>query len=125
MNEDLIGKAEEARENAYAPYSKFKVGAALETQDGEIFTGANMENSSYGCSICAERAAVVKAVNNGKKNFKRIAVVSSSDDETFPCGICRQVLSEFSRDMKIILKNKEGKITEYALSELIPHSFSL
>ncbi len=125
MNEDLIGKAEEARENAYAPYSKFKVGAALETQDGEIFTGANMENSSYGCSICAERAAVVKAVNNGKKNFKRIAVVSSSDDETFPCGICRQVLSEFSRDMKIILKNKEGKITEYVLSELIPHSFSL
>lgn len=125
MNEDLIGTAEEAMKNAYAPYSKFKVGAALETQDGEIFTGANMENSSYGCSICAERAAVVKAVNNGKKNFKRIAVVSSSDDETFPCGICRQVLSEFSRDMKIILKNKEGKITEYVLSELIPHSFSL
>ncbi len=125
MNEKLIGTAEEAMKNAYAPYSKFKVGAALETQDGEIFTGANMENSSYGCSICAERAAVVKAVNNGKKNFKRIAVVSSSDDETFPCGICRQVLSEFSRDMKIILKNKEGKITEYVLSELIPHSFSL
>ncbi len=125
MNEDLIGMAEKARENAYAPYSEFKVGAALETQDGEIFTGANMENSSYGCSICAERAAVVKAVNNGRKNFKRIAVVSSSDDETFPCGICRQVLSEFSRDMKIILKNKEGKITEYVLSELIPHSFGL
>lgn len=123
-NDELMLLASEARKNSYAVYSHFKVGAAILCDDENVYTGANVENSSYGCAVCAERAAAVKAVNDGKKNFLKIAVVGNTP-ETFPCGICRQFLSEFSPHMKIILKDKNNNISEYELSELMPHGFTL
>ena len=93
--QDLIDKAHEAMKNAYSPYSGFKVGAAILTKDGKIFTGCNVENASYGATICAERCAATKAVSEGSNEFTAIAIVSSSDKFTYPCGICRQFLSEF------------------------------
>ena len=121
-NTTLLNMAERAMQNAYAPYSKFRVGAALLTSDGSIYTGCNIENLSYGAAICAERCAVSKAVSDGKRDFVKIAIVSSGGELTYPCGICRQVLSEFANDMEIILKDKNNIYT-YKLSELLPHSF--
>ncbi len=119
----LIEKAREAMEYAYAPYSNFKVGAALLTESGNIYTGCNIENISFGATNCAERTAVFKAVSEGEKAFKAIAIVSSSGKFTPPCGICRQVLSEFSEDMDIILADNEDNIKIITLNELIPFSF--
>ena len=124
-DEALIAAAEMAMEKAYALYSHFKVGAAILCADGEIFTGCNVENSSYGAACCAERTAVFKAVSEGCVNFVTIAIVSSDCGETFPCGICRQVLSEFSPNISVILKDKNGTINEYTLDRLLPHSFRL
>ena len=121
----LIKLAIEARKKAYAPYSKYKVGAALETKDGKIYTGCNIENASFGLAICAERVAASKAVSEGKKKFKRIAVVTSDRDLASPCGPCRQFLSEFSPEMTVIMANTRGKSKIYTLSELLPHSFVL
>lgn len=119
----LVEKAREAMGYAYAPYSNFKVGAALLTESGNIYIGCNIENISFGATNCAERTAVFKAVSEGEKNFKAIAIVSSSGKFTPPCGICRQVLSEFSEDMDIILADKDDNIKIIKLNELIPFSF--
>ena len=122
MKEKLIEMAKKARDNAYAPYSNFKVGAALLTEDGEIFTGANVENASYGLSICAERVAVFKAVSEGKRKFKAIAVVADTEKPTPPCGACRQVLAEFG-DLEVIMANLKGDVKVMKLSELLPEAF--
>lgn len=118
----LVQRAMEARQNAYAIYSDYWVGAALLSVDNEIFTGCNVENASYPAGMCAERTAVVKAVSEGARKFVAIAVVSANGGS--PCGICRQVLSEFSSDMWVIVANKEGQILyEESLNELLPRSF--
>ena len=122
---ELLSTADKAMENAYAPYSHFKVGAALLCSDGTVFTGCNIENATYGATNCAERTAIFKAVSEGHRDFEAIAIVSSGGDETFPCGICRQVMAEFAPGLKIILRDKNGKEAIYQLSELLPKSFSL
>ncbi|MCQ4725322.1 cytidine deaminase [Anaerotignum faecicola] len=124
-NEGLIKAAEKAMENSYSPYSNFKVGAAVLTGKGGIYTGCNIENASYGATNCAERTAVFKAVSEGEREFLKIAVVSSAGDLTFPCGICRQVLVEFMPEGSIILKDKNGAVKEYTVKSLLPNSFAL
>lgn len=125
-NDILISYAKKAMGNAYAPYSDFSVGAALLTTDGEVFTGCNVENSSFGATICAERCAVLKAVSEGYTSFEKIAIVSSGNDFTYPCGVCRQFLSEFmEEDAQIILEDKNGMIKIYTLGELIPFAFNI
>lgn len=121
---NLIKAAHDEMKKAYAPYSEIKVGAALLTSDGRVYTGSNIENASYGATICAERAAVVKAVNAGEKTFSAIAVVSNIKGYTYPCGICRQVLAEFSRDMDIVMYNG-SEIKVEKLKEIFPHSFKI
>ena len=125
-NDILISYAKKAMGNAYAPYSGFCVGAALLTSEGEVFTGCNVENSSYGATICAERCAIIKAISEGYTSFTKIAIVSSSNNLTFPCGICRQFLSEFMQeDGLVILNDLSGEIKEYELTSLIPYAFNL
>lgn len=119
----LINIANNAMEYAYAPYSHFKVGAALLTKEGKIFTGCNVENASYGATNCAERTAIFKAVSEGYREFEAIAIVSSNNEPTFPCGICRQVLVEFMKAGKVILSDGKEGIKVYEVSELLPHSF--
>ncbi len=120
----LLDKAKEASRKAYAPYSKYKVGAALLTINDTIYSGCNVENSSYSLSICAERNAIQKAISNGEKSFKTIAVYADSLKEFLPCGACRQVLSEFSHDVKIICANRNTcKVT--SLDQLFPLAFRL
>ncbi|MFH1453585.1 MAG: cytidine deaminase [Armatimonadota bacterium] len=125
LTEKLINLAFEARENAYAPYSNYKVGAALITSSEKIYTGSNVENSSFGLTVCAERCAAVKAVNDAERAITAIAIVSGSDILPTPCGACRQVLSEFSKDgeMTVIFANTEGKREEKKLKELLPYAF--
>ncbi len=121
--EELISLAKKACDNAYAPYSKFNVGAALLTKNGKIFTGSNIENASYGATVCAERVAIFKAVSEGEREFESIAIYTNTDELSFPCGICRQVMIEFSKDLIIILSNeKEKKI--YTLKEILPYPFT-
>ncbi len=124
-NKMLINAAKDAMERSYSPYSKFKVGAALLADDGKIYKGCNIENSSYGATICAERTAIFKAVSEGARGIIKIAIVSSSGEHTFPCGICRQVLVEFAREDTVVLLEGSGGTTveEYALSELMPYAF--
>lgn len=124
-NLELINRAKEAMQYAYSPYSNFKVGAALLTDDLKVYTGCNVENATYGATICAERTAAVKAVSCGSRNFVKLAIVSSSDDFTYPCGICRQFLMEFSKDLIIILCNSNGEIKEESLDALLPNAFKL
>lgn len=122
----LIEKAIEAREAAYTPYSNFKVGAAALTEDGTIYSGCNIENASYGATNCAERTAIFKAVSEGHKKIKAIAVIGDTKAYTYPCGICRQVMLEFAESGDIpviIIKNKEEFITK-TLDEIIPGSFT-
>jgi len=128
----LLEKALEARENAYAPYSHFLVGAAVLAEDGRIFTGCNVENASYGATICAERNAAARAVAEGARTFTAIAIAGGTEsegitDECFPCGICRQVLSEFASEdgMQVILWDGKGEPGVYSLSHLLPSSFRL
>ncbi|HHU90435.1 MAG TPA: cytidine deaminase [Clostridiaceae bacterium] len=121
---ELVSLAVKVRENAYAPYSNFRVGAALFADNGKIYTGCNVENASYGAAICAERTAIVKAISDGAKNILAIAVSSDSNLPTMPCGICRQVLSEFcSSDMPLFLSNRNGEYKVFSFEELLPHSF--
>ena len=120
--EELLKIAYEATENSYAPYSNFKVGAALLTEEGKVFTGCNVECASFGGTNCAERTAVFKAVSEGYKNYIAIAVVSASEKFTYPCGICRQVLNEFAPDIDVILDN-QGKMQVINLKDLLPYSF--
>ncbi|MBB6217917.1 cytidine deaminase [Anaerosolibacter carboniphilus] len=125
MNEkELLQKAIEAKEKAYVPYSKFPVGAALLTKSGKVFTGCNIECASFGGTNCAERTALFKAISEGEKEIEAIAVVSDNEDYTFPCGICRQVILEFGREIKIILGNKKGQIQVFTIEDLLPKSFS-
>jgi len=126
MDYDLLVKmATEAKDNAYAPYSGFRVGAAVLTDNGRIYTGCNVENSSYGATICAERTAVVKAVSDGETEIVAVAVAGDSERYTFPCGICRQVISEFGKDdTKVICINKNGQYKIYDLKDIIPHAFT-
>jgi cytidine deaminase len=120
----LIASALEASRNAYAPYSRFEVGAALLAQDGEIFTGCNVENASYGATLCAERNAVTAAVCAGYKDFSAIAIVTSSSPPAPPCGLCLQVLVEFCSELSVLLANPEGEVVRTKLSKLLPRPFS-
>ncbi len=124
-DKELLKIADKAMENAYAPYSGFKVGAALLCTDGTVFTGCNVENGSYGASNCAERTAVFKAVSEGYRDFTAIAIVSSGGGETYPCGICRQVLGEFSPHIRIVLRNNSGEPVSYRFEDIMPKFFSL
>ncbi|KPU27951.1 cytidine deaminase [Caloranaerobacter sp. TR13] len=119
----LIKKALEAKEKSYAPYSNFHVGAALLTKDGKIYTGCNIESASYTPTNCAERTAIFKAVSEGDREFVAIAIVADSKTYTYPCGVCRQVIREFGKNMKIIVAKSEDDYKEYDLEELFPHSF--
>ena len=121
FDQTLIAAARQARQNAYAPYSGFAVGAALRTRSGRVFTGSNVENVSYGLTICAERVAVAKAVSEGERDLEAIAVVS--EGAVTPCGACRQVLAEFNPDLRVILADVEGDPREFRLSELLPEAF--
>ncbi len=122
---ELFRLASEARRNAYTPYSKFRVGAALLTKSGRIFTGCNIENASYGATCCAERVAIFKAISEGETAFEAIAVQGDNSGPTFPCGICRQVMSEFSQSMEVILESNENDIEIYTLEDLLPYGFKL
>jgi cytidine deaminase len=119
----LIAAALAVRENAFAPFSKFKVGAAIEDFDGEIHTGCNVENATYGLTMCAERVAVLKAISEGARQFRRIAVAADTEVLTPPCGACRQILWEFCGDIEIVLVNPRGKIETWRLKELFPRPF--
>ncbi len=120
VREELIRRAHAAKEGAYAPYSRFHVGAALLTDDGHIFTGCNVENSSYSLTICAERNAVFQAVHAGKLKFRSIAIASDNHGILTPCGACRQVLSEFAPGMEIILTGADGTVRTTSLDKLFP-----
>lgn len=124
-NEQLIEKAYEAMTYAYVPYSKFQVGAALLTDDGKVFTGCNIENASLGATNCAERTAIFKAVSEGYTSFVKIAVVSNTKKKTYPCGICRQVISEFAMDAAMIFHDEEIGIIEIPMSDVLPYKFDL
>ena len=113
----------EARNNAHAPFSNFKVGAALEDEQGRVFTGCNVENATYGLTICAERVAVFKAISEGARKFKRIAVAADTEVLTPPCGACRQILWEFCGDAELTLMNLHGKSETLRLKELFPRPF--
>ena len=119
-NADLVQAAAAARSSAYAPYSKFTVGAALITKSGRIFTGCNVENISLGLTICAERSAVSAAIAGNDKDFVAIAVVTNSKTPALPCGACRQVLSEFNPAMRIVAATTNGQIEEFNLADLLP-----
>jgi cytidine deaminase len=119
----LIDAALAARENAHAPFSKFKVGAALEDQSGRIFTGCNVENATYGLTVCAERIAVFKAISEGARKFTRIAIAADTDVLTPPCGACRQILWEFCGNAELILVNLQGKTESLRLKDLFPRPF--
>ena len=120
---ELIRAARRARRNAQAGYSHFKVGAALETAAGSIITGCNIENATYGLTLCAERVAMFKALSEGHKRFRRIVVVADTEAPTPPCGACRQILWEFGGDLEVILANLRRETGRHQLSELLPVPF--
>lgn len=124
-DEDLIQQARAVQQKAYAPYSQFKVGAALLTADGNVYTGCNVENASFGATNCAERTAVFSAVCDGSRQFLKIVVVTESDEPVMPCGICRSVLFEFAPDLEIIAVSATGKVHRSKLHELYPEGFQL
>jgi cytidine deaminase len=121
---ELFQRAIEAKKYAYVPYSNFRVGAAVLTRDGHVFTGCNIECASYGGTNCAERTALFKAISEGYKEIEAIAIASDSNHYTFPCGICRQVILEFGKNIKIIVGNEEKEIKRFTIEELLPYSFS-
>jgi len=122
-NKKLVELALEARENAtYTPYSHFNVGCAVEMEDGSVYSGGNIEISSYSPTNCAERTAIFKAVSEGKREIKKIAVVGDNKN-TFPCGVCRQVIREFSKNPEIIIANSTDDYKIYSMEEILPHSF--
>lgn len=121
---ELLDIARKARERAYAPYSGFTVGAALLAADGRVFTGVNVENASIGLSVCAERNAIAKAVSEGARNFVTLAVVTGSPDLTMPCGVCRQVMWEFSHDLRVLVESAGGRRVDTTIAELFPQPFT-
>lgn len=126
LNKEMLLKASiTARETAYVPYSKFPVGAALLTKDGEVILGCNIENASFGLTNCAERTAIFKAVSEGKKEFAAIAISGDTDGPISPCGACRQVIAEFcDKDMPVYLTNLKGNVSETTVAELLPGAFT-
>lgn len=120
---ELIEAAREVRERAFAPYSNFKVGAAVRTKSGKIYTGCNIESASYGSTVCAERVAIWKAVSEGEKEFADIAVVADTEQLTPPCGVCRQIIWEFGGDLPVTFSNLNGKSETVKMSELLPRAF--
>ncbi len=123
MTDPLVSAARAAQQQAYAPYSRFHVGAALESEDGRVFVGCNVENAAYGLTICAERAAVCAAVSAGARRFRRAVVVSDSDPPAAPCGACRQVLAEFGPDLRIDGVGAAASAS-WTIGELLPAAFS-
>lgn len=121
--DELVKAATEVRERAYAPYSNFKVGAAVRTKDGKIYTGCNVESASYGLTVCAERVAIWKAVSEGEKEFEQVAVVADTEELTPPCGVCRQIIWEFGGDIPITFANLKGRMETVKMSELLPRAF--
>jgi cytidine deaminase len=124
---DLLKAAEEALGSAYAPYSKFRVGAALLAEDGSVWTGCNIENAAYPATLCAERAAAAKAVSEGRKRFAAVAVAGGDGEPCFPCGVCRQFLAEFATEgMKLVVgSTAKGTIEIHRFGEILPHAFKL
>ena len=122
MTDTLVDAARAAQQRAYAPYSRFRVGCALEADDGRVFVGCNVENASYGLTICAERAAVCAAVAAGAQRFRRAVVVSDADPPAAPCGACRQVLSEFGPDLRVDAVSPAASLT-WTIAELLPAAF--
>lgn len=123
MSEALIRAALAAREHAHAPFSKFRVGAALEDASGRIHTGCNVENATYGLTMCAERVAIFKAISEGAREFRRIAVAADTDILTPPCGSCRQLIWEFCGDIEVILTNPRGESETVRMTDLLPRAF--
>jgi cytidine deaminase len=120
--QDLVRQAIEARRRAYVPYSSFPVGAALLTRSGKIFTGCNIENASYGLTVCAERVAILKAVSEGETEFEALAVATNIGGS--PCGACRQVMAEFALDMPVLIADLNGQITPLSVADLLPLAFT-
>ena len=123
MIDHLVSAALNARQHAHTPFSKFKVGAAVEDDSGHVYTGCNVENATYGLTMCAERVAIFKAVSEGARRFVRVAVVADTEKLTPPCGACRQILWEFCGDVEIVLANLNGKTETLRLSTLFPRAF--
>ena len=123
MTDALIEAALAVRKNAHAPYSKFLVGAAVEAEDGRVFTGCNVENATYGLTMCAERVALFKGISEGARRFRRVAVAADTDTLTPPCGSCRQILWEFCGDAEVVLLNLGGKTEAFRMRELFPRPF--
>ena len=121
----LCARAEDARRNAYAPYSGFRVGAAVRSADGEIYVGCNVENASYGATICAERAAVAAAIASGRLDFDMLAIATDASEPTPPCGLCRQVLVEVATDLVVVSRTVAGAEARWTLAELLPRPFTL
>ncbi len=121
--EDLIELAKEARERAFAPYSKFKVGSAVISKDGKTFSGCNVESASYGLTVCAERVAIWKAVSEGETELVEIVVVADTEELTPPCGVCRQIIWEFCGDVPITMANLKGDVETVLTKELLPRAF--
>lgn len=123
MSDPLVEAAVRARENAHAPFSQFRVGAAVEDADGRVYTGCNVENATYGLTVCAERVAIFKAISEGARKFRRVAVVADTETLTPPCGACRQILWEFCGDVEIVLANLNGRVEVLRLGALFPRAF--
>jgi len=121
--DQLVQAALTARQNAVAPYSRFRVGAALETDSGEIFTGCNVENATYGLTVCAERVAIWKALSEGRRKFTRIVVAADTDSLTPPCGACRQIIWEYCGDLPVVLVNLQNQRERFQMKELFPKAF--
>jgi len=122
-HDSLISAAKQTRENAHAPYSNFRVGAAVRASSGRIFGGCNIENATYGLTVCAERIAIFKALSEGERNFDAIAVVTDTERLTPPCGACRQLIWEFCGDVPVIMANLRGQSETVAMRELLPKPF--
>ena len=123
-DDELVSVAREAQKNAHAPYSGFPVGVALLAGDGRVFTGVNVENASIGLSVCAERNAIAKAVSEGATGFVRLAIVTDSLEPIMPCGVCRQVIWEFSHDLGIVIESGDGRRVTTTIAELFPKPFT-
>ncbi len=120
----LINLAQKASENAYVPYSHFPIGAALECDDGTVYLGCSIENAALGCTVCAERTAIFKAVSEGHRNFTRIAIFAEGSTYCYPCGTCRQVIMEFSPQIEVLCAKAGGRYVSYRLGDLLPAAFS-
>lgn len=120
---ELIAAATAVRENAYAPFSSFKVGSAIEMEDGDVIDGCNVESASYGLTVCAERVAIWKAISEGKRKIKHIAVVADTEELTPPCGVCRQIIWEFGGDIPVTMANLKGKTETVQMKDLLPRAF--